>query len=116
MSGYNEATAAWESLKLTQLSKDKKFYLPLRRYIAGLAAEANFPAPQVVAGELRLNTVKDSAMQIIENPVFPIARMKYENPLCSLFAIYVHLPKLNVAGSIPVSPSGLLSGDNEKSC
>jgi hypothetical protein len=31
--------------------------------------------------------------------------MKYENPLCSLFAIYVHLPKLNVAGSIPVSRS-----------
>jgi hypothetical protein len=31
--------------------------------------------------------------------------MKYENPLCSLFAIYVHLPKPNVAGSIPVSRS-----------
>ena len=59
-------------------------------------------------GELRLNTVKDSAKQIFENPVFSIARIKYENPLCSLFAIYVHLPKLNVAGSIPVSRSALL--------
>lgn len=38
--------------------------------------------------------------------VFPIARMRHENPLCSLFAIYVHLPKLNVAGSIPVSRVG----------
>jgi hypothetical protein len=34
--------------------------------------------------------------------------MKYENPLCSLFSIYVHLPKLNVAGSIPVSRSNFL--------
>ena len=57
------------------------------------------------ASELRLNSIKDSAKQIIENPVFPIARMECENPLCSLFAIYVHLPKLNVAGSIPVSRS-----------
>jgi hypothetical protein len=47
----------------------------------------------------------DSTKQIFENPVFPIARMEYENPLCSLFAIYVHLPKLNAAGSIPVSRS-----------
>jgi hypothetical protein len=52
-----------------------------------------------------LNTVKDSAKQVFENPVFPIARMKYENPPCSLFSIYVQLPKLNVAGSIPVSRS-----------
>ena|GEM_PF-4609061 len=67
-------------------------------------------------GELRLNTVKDSAKEIIENPVFLIARMKYENPPCSLFSIYVQLPKLNVASSIPVSPSALLSGDNKKPC
>ena len=53
-----------------------------------------------------MNTVKDSAKHIIENPVFPIARMEYENPLCSLFAICLHLPKLNVAGSIPVSRVG----------
>jgi hypothetical protein len=33
--------------------------------------------------------------------------MKYENPLCSLFAIHAHLPKLNVAGSIPVSRASL---------
>jgi len=59
--------------------------------------------------ELRLNTVKDSANQVIENPVFPIARMKYENPLSYLFAIYLHLPKLKVAGSIPVSRSILLA-------
>ena len=59
-------------------------------------------------GELRLNTVKDSAKQIFEYPVFPIARMEYENPLCSLFAIYCQFPKLNVAGSIPVSRSNLL--------
>jgi hypothetical protein len=57
-----------------------------------------------------LNTVKDSAKQIFEDPAFPIARMENENPLCSLFAIYVHLPKLNVAGSIPVSRSALLFG------
>jgi hypothetical protein len=31
--------------------------------------------------------------------------MKYENPPCSLFSIHVQLPKLNVAGSIPVSRS-----------
>ena len=35
--------------------------------------------------------------------------MKYENPLCPLFAIYIHLPKLNVAGSIPVSRSKRIS-------
>ena len=52
------------------------------------------------ASELRLNSIKDSAKQIIENPVFPIARMECENPLCSLFAIHVHLPKLNVAGIV----------------
>jgi hypothetical protein len=39
--------------------------------------------------------------------------MKYENPLCSLFAIYVHLPKLNVAGSIPVSSVGP-AGDEQQ--
>ena len=63
--------------------------------------------------ELRLSTVKDSAKQIFENPVFPIARMEYENPLCSLFAIYVHLPKLNVAGSIPVYRVGPAGDERE---
>jgi hypothetical protein len=53
-----------------------------------------------------LNTVKKSAAAVFGFAVFSIARMKYENPLCSLFAIYVHLPKLNVAGSIPVSRVG----------
>ena len=53
-------------------------------------------------GEHRLDTVKKSAAVVFGFAVYSIARMKYENPLCSLFAIYVHLPKLNVAGSIPV--------------
>jgi hypothetical protein len=44
-----------------------------------------------------LNTVKKSAAAVFGFAVYSIARMKYENPLCSLFAIYAHLPKLNVA-------------------
>jgi hypothetical protein len=52
-----------------------------------------------------LNTVKKSAAVVFGFAVYSIARMKYQNPLCSLFAIYAHLPKLNVAGSIPVSRS-----------
>jgi hypothetical protein len=58
-----------------------------------------------VPGEHRLNTVKKSATAVFGFAEYSIARMKYENPLCSLFAIYAHLPKLNVAGSIPVSRS-----------
>ena len=56
-------------------------------------------------GEHRLNTVKESAAAVFGFAVYSVARTKYENPLCSLFAIYVHLPKLNVTGSIPVSRS-----------
>ena len=59
----------------------------------------------VFEGEHRLNTVKTSIVANLKNTVFPIARMEYENPLCFLFAIYAQFPKLNVAGSIPVSRS-----------
>ena len=54
----------------------------------------------VAPDEHRLNTVKKSAPVVFGFAVFSIARMKYENPLCSLFAIYVQLPKLNVTGPI----------------
>ena len=60
-------------------------------------------------GEHRLNTVKKSAAAVFGFAVYSIARMKYENPLWSLFAIYAHLPKLKVAGSIPIralAPAG----------
>jgi hypothetical protein len=50
-----------------------------------------------VPGEHRLNTVKKSATAVFGFAVFSIARMKYKNPLCSLFAIYAHLPKLKIA-------------------
>jgi hypothetical protein len=58
-----------------------------------------------VPGEHHLNTVKKYAAAVFGFAVYSIARMKYENPLCSLFAIYSLFPKLNVAGSIPVSRS-----------
>jgi hypothetical protein len=55
-----------------------------------------------VQGEHRLNTVKEFAAAVFGFAVFSIARMKYENPLCSLFAIHVHLPKLNVDPGLPL--------------
>jgi len=58
-----------------------------------------------VLSELRLNSIKSSAKQTFEILVISIVRMKYQNSLCSLFAIQFQLPKLNVAGSIPVSRS-----------
>jgi hypothetical protein len=41
----------------------------------------------------------------IEFPVNSIARTRYRETLCFLFSIYGQIPKLNVAGSIPVSRS-----------
>jgi hypothetical protein len=40
-----------------------------------------------------------------ENAVFSIARTRCRETLCSLFPIYCRLPKLDVAGSTPVSRS-----------
>ena len=55
-----------------------------------------------------MNTVKKSAAAVFGFAVYSIARMKYENPLCSLFAIYAHLPKLKVAGSMTSRSPSLL--------
>ncbi len=56
-----------------------------------------------------MNTVKDSAKQNIEFPVFPIVRMRCVNQLCSLFSIEDRFLKLNVAGSIPISRSNKMN-------
>jgi hypothetical protein len=58
-----------------------------------------------VRGEHRLNTVKLCADVQNENWLNPIARKRPTKTLCSLLSIDSRLPKLNVAGSIPVSRS-----------
>ena len=55
--------------------------------------------------EQHLNSVKRCAEGKCEIPVNSIAGKRCPDSLCSLFSIYVQLPKLNVAGSIPVSRS-----------
>jgi hypothetical protein len=44
-SGSSNAGTDFCRFKLAQLSQDKKFYLALRWYLAGLIAEADLPAP-----------------------------------------------------------------------
>jgi hypothetical protein len=56
---------------------------------------------------LRLCSVKLLAEQIFKYAVFLIARRGSPDSLYSLFSILCQLPKLNVAGSIPVSRSKL---------
>ena len=45
-SGSSNAGTDFCRFKLAQLSQDKKFYLALRWYLAGLIAEADLPAPR----------------------------------------------------------------------
>jgi len=52
-----------------------------------------------------LNTVKKNARHEIENGLFSIARIEPAKTLSSLSSIDNQFPKLNVAGSIPVSRS-----------
>jgi hypothetical protein len=54
---------------------------------------------------LRLCSVKSPTKAQGENWVFSIARTRYQETQCSLFPIYRRLPKLDVAGSSPVSRS-----------
>jgi hypothetical protein len=56
-------------------------------------------------GVLRLCSVKSGAKTQGENTVISIARTRSAETLNSLFVIYCHFPKLDVAGSIPVSRS-----------
>jgi hypothetical protein len=55
--------------------------------------------------EHHLNTVKLGAEVQNENRVISIARTRLTKTLCALLSIYSRLPKLDVAGSIPVSRS-----------
>jgi len=52
-----------------------------------------------------MNTVKVGAEVQNENRVISIARTRLTKTLCALLAIYSRLPKLDVAGSSPVSRS-----------
>ena len=54
---------------------------------------------------LRLCSVKSVDGAQIENGANSIARTRCQETQCSLFPIYSRLPKLDVAGSILVSPS-----------
>ena len=54
---------------------------------------------------LRLCSVKSRAKAQSENWVFSIARTRCPETQCSLFPICCRLPKLDVAGSSPVSRS-----------
>jgi hypothetical protein len=56
-------------------------------------------------GEHHLNTVKRRPEVQNENWLNSIARKRQTKTLCSLFAIDSRLPKLDVAGSNPVSRS-----------
>jgi hypothetical protein len=60
-------------------------------------------AAGVAQSELRLNSIRSSATRTSEIPAISIVRMKYQNSLCSLFAIQFQLPKLNVAGLMSCS-------------
>jgi hypothetical protein len=61
------------------------------------------------SGELHLSSVKNFVTSICENPLNSVARKRCGKSLCSLFTIHYQFPKLNVAGSIPVSRSSQLS-------
>ena len=50
-----------------------------------------------------------------ENAVFSIARTRCRETQCSLFPIYSRLPKLDVAGSTPVSRSRFDALQNARS-
>src|ERR1017187_185965 len=54
---------------------------------------------------LRLCSVSAASRAQGENAVFSIARTRCQETQCSLFPIYCRLPKLDVAGSNPVSRS-----------
>jgi hypothetical protein len=62
----------------------------------------------VLVSEHRLNTVKRSTEVQNENRLSCIARTRLTKTLCALLSIYSRFPKLNVAGSIPVSRSRFL--------
>ena len=55
--------------------------------------------------EHRLNTIKRNGSNTRENPNVLHRQNRATKALSSLFAIYGQFPKLNVAGSIPVSRS-----------
>jgi hypothetical protein len=56
-----------------------------------------------ISAEHRLNTIKRRAGENCEFPLKSIAGKRCGNSRCSLFSIFSLIPKLNVAGSIPVS-------------
>jgi hypothetical protein len=54
---------------------------------------------------LHLCSIRGMKKDYSKIPVISIARTRYRETLCSLFSIDGRFPKLNVAGSIPVSRS-----------
>jgi hypothetical protein len=52
-----------------------------------------------------MNTTQQDRNEAFENSMFFFARTELRKTLFPLFSIDIHLPKLNVAGSIPVSRS-----------
>ena len=52
-----------------------------------------------------MNTTQEDLNETFENSIVPDRQNGTQKMLCSLFSIDTHLPKLNVAGSIPVSRS-----------
>ena len=76
-----------------------------RKSLKRLVACERYPAACVSSREHRLSIVQRRGRTELENPITSIARMKPSKTLCSLFANDVPFPKLDVAGSSPISRS-----------